>query len=208
MRDPYEVLGITRNATMDEVKKAYRDLSRKYHPDSYIDNPLSDLATEKFKEVQEAYDRIVKERENSSYGHSGFQGNRYSNASGSNQNSTYSIVNEYINKRQYKEALMLLSGMQREAHWYYLSAVCNVGMGNNWQAMQHAQQAVQMDPTNQEYQNFYSRLRFGNQSYNQTGYQTYGRNSGSNDDCCDMCCKLWLLDTCCECMGGDLCSCI
>ena len=55
MRDPYEVLGVSRNASQEEIKKAYRELSRKYHPDSYVDNPLADLAEEKFKEVQEAY---------------------------------------------------------------------------------------------------------------------------------------------------------
>ncbi len=63
LNNPYEVLGISPNASNDEVKKAYRDLSRKYHPDSYVDNPLADLAEEKFKEVQEAYDQIMKERD-------------------------------------------------------------------------------------------------------------------------------------------------
>ena len=64
MRNPYEVLGISPSATDDEVKKAYRELSRKYHPDSYANNPLADLAEEKFKQVQEAYNQIMKEREN------------------------------------------------------------------------------------------------------------------------------------------------
>ena len=61
--NPYEVLGISPNASNDEVKKAYRELSRKYHPDSYANNPLAELAEEKFKEVQEAYDQIMKQRE-------------------------------------------------------------------------------------------------------------------------------------------------
>ena len=59
MRDPYEVLGVSRNASQEEIKKAYRELSRKYHPDSYANNPLADLAEEKFKEVQEAYQQIM-----------------------------------------------------------------------------------------------------------------------------------------------------
>ena len=54
VNDPYKILGVTRNADTEEIKRAYRDLSRKYHPDSYVNNPLSDLAEEKFKEVQEA----------------------------------------------------------------------------------------------------------------------------------------------------------
>ena len=66
-QDPYSVLGVPSSASDDEVKKAYRELIRKYHPDSYVNNPLSDLAEEKFKEVQEAYDQIMKQRENGGY---------------------------------------------------------------------------------------------------------------------------------------------
>ena len=58
--NPYEVLGVSRNASIDEIKRAYKELSRKYHPDSYVGNPLSSLAEEKFKQVQEAYDAIMK----------------------------------------------------------------------------------------------------------------------------------------------------
>ena len=61
-KNPYEVLGVPQSASDDEVKKAYRDLSRKYHPDANVNNPLADLAEEKFKEVQEAYDMIMKQR--------------------------------------------------------------------------------------------------------------------------------------------------
>ena len=64
--NPYEVLGVSPSASNDQVKRAYRDLSRKYHPDSYSDNPLAGLAEEKFKEVQEAYDQIMREREGGS----------------------------------------------------------------------------------------------------------------------------------------------
>ena len=61
-KNPYEVLGVSPSASDDEIKKAYRELSRKYHPDANINNPLADLAAEKFKEVQEAYDTIMRER--------------------------------------------------------------------------------------------------------------------------------------------------
>ena len=62
MNNPYEVLGISRNATDEQVKNAYRELARKYHPDNYADNPLSDLASEKMKEINDAYDAIMAER--------------------------------------------------------------------------------------------------------------------------------------------------
>ena len=79
VNDPYSVLGVSPNASDDEIKKAYRDLSRKYHPDSYANNPLANLAEERFKEVQEAYDQIMKERSGSqssgyNYGQSGNYG--------------------------------------------------------------------------------------------------------------------------------------
>ena len=62
MRNPYEVLGISPNATDEEVKAAYRQMARKYHPDNYTDNPLSDLAQEKMQEINEAYDTIARLR--------------------------------------------------------------------------------------------------------------------------------------------------
>ena len=62
MNDPYAVLGVSKNATDDEIKDAYRKLARKYHPDNYTDNPLSDLAGEKMKEINEAYDTIINLR--------------------------------------------------------------------------------------------------------------------------------------------------
>ena len=67
MKDPYSVLGVSRNATDDEIKDAYRELARKYHPDNYAGNPLSDLAQEKMKEINEAYDAIISERRSEGY---------------------------------------------------------------------------------------------------------------------------------------------
>ena len=84
MRDPYTVLGVSRNATEEEIKKAYKTLSRKYHPDANINNPNKDQAEEMFKEIQQAYQQIMKERTGggSSYGYGGSQGS-YGSGSGS-----------------------------------------------------------------------------------------------------------------------------
>lgn len=211
--NPYEVLGVSPNASNDEVKKAYRDLSRKYHPDSYVNNPLADLAEEKFKEVQEAYDQIMKQRESGySYGNSynsASYGGSYNGNSGNSGNSEeamhFQAVRNYINARRFQEALHLLSSMpNRNAMWYYFSAIANMGVGNNLVAVDHAKQAAALEPNNMEYVNFANQLQFRGQRYQNTGYG-YGRQSyGTGNLCCD----LWCLDTMCECMGGDLCACM
>lgn len=208
--DPYQTLGISRNASDDEVKKAYRELSRKYHPDSYIDNPLASLAEEKFKEVQEAYDQIMNERQygggydtGASGGYNN-QGYGYSNQ-GYGDTGEFAEVYNYINARRYADAVQLLGSIStRNAKWFYLSAVSNIGLGNNILALDHARTAVSMEPTNREYVNFYNQLQYGNGRY-QTRGQGYGR---SGMDTSDLCCNLCIADTCCECMGGDLCTCI
>ena len=84
-KNPYEVLGVSPSASDDEIKKAYRELTRKYHPDANVNNPLADLAEEKFKEVQEAYDIIMRERENR--GNGGYGGYGYGNSSYGNNGS-------------------------------------------------------------------------------------------------------------------------
>ena len=61
--DPYRVLGVSYNATEDEIKKAYRQLSRKYHPDANVGNPNQQQFEEKFKEVQQAYNMIMDQRQ-------------------------------------------------------------------------------------------------------------------------------------------------
>jgi molecular chaperone DnaJ len=201
--DPYKVLGVSPSASNDEIKKAYRELSRKYHPDSYIDNPLSDLAEEKFKEVQEAYEQIMKERENANTGGSSYY-NREADYSGSEEDSIeMKAVYNYLTAKYYKEALRALSDIShRNARWYYYSAVASAGVGNNIEAFDHAQQAASMEPGNPEYTNFLNQIQWRNQRYQNTGYNT-GRGFGSGNLCCD----LWCADTLCECMGGDLCSC-
>lgn len=200
VNNPYEVLGVPRNASNDEIKKAYRQLCKKYHPDSYVDNPLADLAEEKFKEVQAAYDQIMKEREGSyTYSASG------QSQSSNQETAEMQAVRNFINNRRFHEALNVLSNIgNRSAMWYYYSAIANMGIGNNLVAVDHAKQAAAMEPNNAEYVNFANQMQFRGQQYQNTGYG-YGRQSyGTGNLCCD----LWCLDTMCECMGGDLCSCM
>ena len=219
-KDPYGVLGVSQNASDDEVKKAYRDLTRKYHPDANVNNPLADLAEEKFKEVQEAYDIIMKQREQGAggygnygygYGNGGYQQGGYS-YNGGQQNSgavQFQAVYTYLNARQYRQALNLLAGIpNRTAEWYYLSAVANSGIGNNIVARDHAGQAVNMNPSNPQYQQLLNQLEWNGQRYQNHPYtQGYG-NRNNSCGTGDMCCDLWIADTLCECMGGDLCSCM
>lgn len=234
-KNPYEVLGVSQNASDDEVKKAYRDLTRKYHPDANVNNPLADLAEEKFKEVQEAYDLIMKQREQGNYGYSnsgysygnsqqntysggysyggnqqnGYGGYSYNNGQQSSGSVQFQSVYTYINTRQYRQALNVLAGIpNRTAEWYYLSAMANAGIGNNIVARDHAGQAVNMNPSNPQYHQLLNQLEWNGQRYQNHPYtQGYG-NRNNSCGTGDICCDLWIADTLCECMGGDLCSCM
>ena len=202
--NPYEVLGVSRNASLDEIKKAYRELSRKYHPDSYVGNPLSSLAEEKFEQVQEAYDAIMKEK-NGDYNYaSNYNNNGYNNGESGEMAEVYNL----LGRRSYSQALRLLDSMpNRNAKWYYYSAIAQVGLGNNLRGMEYARMAVSMEPNNIEYQNLVNRLSFQGNRYGEVRNVYRGGRSGF-DDASDLCCKLWLADSLCECMGGDLCSCM
>jgi molecular chaperone DnaJ len=207
--DPYQVLGVSPSASDDEIKKAYRDLSRKYHPDTNTNNPLADLAEEKFKQVQEAYQQIVNDRENG-----GNNGNNYGYSAGSASQSyagqedpKMMAAANFINSRHYKEALNVLAEIDnRTGRWHYFNALAHAGLGNNMEAMNYARQAANMEPNNREYTEFINRLQFGGQRYQNTGAACgYGGNScGTGNFCCDLC----IADQLCECMGGDLCACM
>ena len=156
-RDPYSVLGVTRGATDREIKKAYRTLSRKYHPDSYSDESQKNWAEEKFREVQEAYNQIVNERSgktNQSYGGYG-DGGEYTE-----EDQYLMAAMNYIRARRFNEAINVLNSMEnRSARWYYFSSYANLGLGNNVVAMDYAKKAVELDPSNPEYQQYYQQLK-------------------------------------------------
>lgn len=207
-KNPYDVLGVSRNASEDEIKRAYREQSRKYHPDANVDNPLAELAEEKFKEIQEAYDAIMKERE-AGYGGYGYGSAQSSTYAGQQSGEMQSVFN-CINSGRYREALNTLDTMQnRNAQWYYASAFAHSRMGNNVLARDHAAQAVNMEPGNTQYQQLYNQLNWNSQRYQNNPYGGgYGNRNAGGCGTGNFCCDLCLVDSLCECMGGDICSCM
>lgn len=221
MRDPYEVLGISRNATEEEIKKAYKALSRRYHPDANINNPNKDAAEEKFKQIQQAYQQIMKERTEGysyqgsstggSYGRSGYGGfggfGGFGNSStGYEEDNHLRAAGNYLRSGYYKEARNVLDHMNhstRNARWYYYSALAHAGLGNQVAALDHAKRAASMEPGNAEYANLVYQFENGGAWYQQRQY-TYGQPyAGGNGACMKLCIANLICNLCCG--GGGLC---
>ena len=195
MKDPYEVLGVSRTASDSEIKSAYRELVKKYHPDNYANNPLADLASEKMKEINEAYDSITKSRAQSggsgSYQSAGAGRGAYQ--SGSTGRSSYAQVRSYINANQLDAAESLLNtAADRDAEWYYLKGTIAYRRGWLDEARQNYQTACAMVPGNFEYQNALRTVQGGYTPYRQANYQ---RND--MDTACDICNALLCLNCLC-----------
>lgn len=186
MRDPYTVLGVSSNASDQEIKKAYRELARKYHPDNYVDNPLADLAEEKMKEINEAYEAIQKQRSGgggsyqSSSSSGGYQGG-YQQQQQYSGNPTYARVRNLINMGDLNTAERLLDEMpQHGGEWYFLRG--SIAYRRGWldEAMQNYSLAVQMEPNNMEYRQALNMMQRGGQAY-----RPYGSGGGIDSmDCC------------------------
>ena len=219
MTDPYQVLGVSPSATDEQIKNAYRELARKYHPDNYVNNPLADLAQEKMKEINEAYDQIQRQRKQQQQSYSGqASANRgYSNAGYSRQSysdqgrSQFADIRQLLNSNRLSEAEELLEGIpqqRRDAEWYYLRG--RVFYVHGWldQAYSYYTRAVQMNPGNAEYQTALNQLMWQrNTGRPSGGYGDYRNVQSGGMSGCDMCSGLICADCCCECMGGDLISC-
>ncbi|MBQ8684294.1 MAG: DnaJ domain-containing protein [Clostridia bacterium] len=206
-RDPYEVLGVKPTATDDEVKTAYRNMARKYHPDNYADNPLSDLAQEKMQEINEAYDAIVRMRKNGgSAGTGGYGGAHNGGYRAPNGGpSRYGDIRQMIQQNRVMDAEMLLDGVPayaRDAEWFFLKGSVLYKKGWLEDAFTHFQTACRMDPNNLEYRQAYNRVANNRQT---GGYRTVEGGQGCTG--CDVCTTLYCADCCCECMGGDLLRC-
>ena len=226
MTDPYSVLGVSRNADMDEIKKAYRNLSRKYHPDANVNNPNKEAAEEKFKQIQQAYQQIVYEKEHgtsygygqNSYGNSGsyssggygygtpfeefFRGFAGAGAAYSQRDPKLNAALNYINNGHNREALNVLDSMtERTAEWYYLHAIANYRVGNNVNARDDAEKACGLDPSNATYRQLYNDIVNGNARYTNQGYG-YGMDecgTGSSAGCTPCCCPCFCYTPCCCC---------
>ncbi|MDD6069549.1 MAG: J domain-containing protein [Clostridiales bacterium] len=216
MKNPYDILGVPSNATEDEIKKAYRNLSRKYHPDANVNNPNKEQAEERFKEVQQAYQTIMNGKVNGTSGYGsygdygsfgGFErnsGSRNASYGEDKENSYLQAAFTYVRSGDYQAALNVLSNIEnRSGRWYYISAIANHGMGNQATALEHIQIAMRMEPGNMEYQQFYQIMENGGNWYASQG-DFYGM---PTMDGSSFCFKLCLANLACNfcCSGGRFC---
>ena len=218
MMDPYQVLGVTRGASDEEIKKAYRKLSRQYHPDANINNPNKAYAEEKFKQVQQAYDQIMKEKQGGGTGYQSYYGGGqqsnqnyynswqqyYQNAYGGSSYGNYQqespkmqAAANYIRNRYYKEALNVLNEMgesERNGRWYYYSALANEGVGNKATALEHIRRAVALEPSNLSYRQTQEQMENGG-----TWYTSRSSNYDRPHFAGNWCIRLLILNILCNC---------
>jgi len=199
MNDPYKVLGVSRDATDEEIKKAYRELARKYHPDNYVNNPLAELVEEKMKEINEAYDRIQKERSDSPRSGGGKKSADYTGE--------FIRVRELIQTGRLVEAEQMLNTVplaDRNGEWNFLKGCILERRGWYFDAQKFFETACYIDPDNIEYKDALNKIRNTANSFGGYRTTTYSPKGCSS---CDVCTSLMCADCCCECLGGDLIRC-
>lgn len=191
--DPYEVLGVRQGASEEEIKAAYKELVKKYHPDKYQNNPLADLAEKKLQEVNEAYDMLMKSRSGGGYGGGG---NGYGQAQSSYASPEFNQVRRSIDAGNLQGAEDMLNRIRnRNAEWMFLSGMLSYKRGWYDDAVNKVQQAVNMEPGNPEYSQALGQMLGVGRSYQNTAY---GRGFSSAEDafckalqcycCADFCC--------------------
>ena len=204
--DPYKVLGVTPQTSDDDVKRAYRELARKYHPDNYVNNPLADLAEARMKEINEAYDMIMSQRSNKgSAGQTGGQsygGQTYGQNYGQQRTYTganaalYAQVRQAINQGNLNMAESLLrQAAGRDAEWFFLTGTVYAHKGWYDEAQRSYVRACELDQTNAEYRTALNNL---NMTGGYGGYRPMQEMS-----MCDYCIPLAICNCCCNsCLNG------
>jgi len=205
INDPYRVLGVSPDASDEEIKKAYRRLAKKYHPDL---NPGDEAAAKKMQEINAAYEQIKNpEKANPNPG-----GQSYDPFGGYYRRRTYqydepgdryqAAAYQYVHMGRYAEALNILQNSQNHnAKWYYISALANHGLGNQVTALEHIRKAVSMEPDNFEYLSALDRIQDGGESYRE--HSGYGRGFTMRGNPCASALLCWFLNLCC--CRGRLC---
>ncbi|MBQ9099270.1 MAG: J domain-containing protein [Clostridia bacterium] len=227
--NPYKVLGVSSDADDEEIKRAYHELARKYHPDRYAGNEdLADLAKEKMQEINAAYEEIQRMRAagaqqnthtGAGYGQqsAGQNTNRqggYQGGAGNYRSQNYSaearekfiLIRNCINQGNITEAERLIAEIDdadRGAEWFFLLGCVQLRKGFYVDAQHSFDTAYRMEPTNNEYWQFKQRMSQQSKDFGR-GYQTNDHGSSCG---CDLCSSLICADCCCECMGGDLIPC-
>ena len=210
--NPYKVLGVSENATQEEIRAAYLALVKKYHPDKFTDNPLKELANEKLKEINQAYETLTKKPEQTSAGSyspggaygGGYGGSRQSRPRGS----TYSGPNAaefirakaFIDQNNLSAARAILDRIAtHNGEWYYLYGIIYLRQGWYERARECIRKAYESDPSNSEYRQAYASLNNAGRTYRT---QTYDAGNAGNTFCCTLCPALMCLDCC---TGGCFC---
>ena len=191
MTDPYQVLGISRNASDEEIKQAYRKLAKKYHPDR---NPGDAEAAKKMQQVNAAYEQIKNPDKTRTDPFGSYQQR-------SNEGQYRQAAFQYIRFHRYKEALnVLMSDSNHDAQWYYLSALAHNGLGNQVTALEYIRRAVSMEPNNYTYLQALNVIENGGATYRQQAGNYRGYMWGGSS--CGSLCLCYLLHW--FCCGGRL----
>lgn len=207
MTNPYKVLGVNEGATNEEIRAAYLSLVKKYHPDKYTDPDMKQLANEKLKEINEAYDQLTKnpgKTASSGYSGAAYGAGGHGGSYSGPEADRFVRARSLINAGNLDGAKTILDSIQtRNAEWYYLYGIIYLRQGWYDKAREFLGRAYRTEPGNSEYAQAYNTLHYTGNPYSRPRQST----SYGNCSACDICSGLMCADCCCECMGGDLIRC-